>query len=60
MRKQRHQPIPYLPGDGLLALYRLRGPVVKSGFGRHGYTYLLGPEANKFVFANADAFSWAR
>ncbi len=48
----------YPPGDALLALYRLRGPVIEAGVGRHGYTYLLGPEANKFVFANADAFSW--
>jgi len=50
--------VPYLPGEALLALYRRRGPVINSGVGRHGYTYLLGPEANKFVFANADAFSW--
>jgi cytochrome P450 len=56
----RTQPVRYLPGEGLLAMYRLRGPVVNSGVGRHGYTYLLGPEANKFVFANADAFSWAQ
>ncbi|UXA09374.1 cytochrome P450 [Mycobacterium sp. SMC-2] len=48
----------YPPGEALLALYRRRGPVVNSGVGRHGYTYLLGAEANKFVFANADAFSW--
>ncbi|HYB83673.1 MAG TPA: cytochrome P450, partial [Mycobacterium sp.] len=48
----------YLPGEALLALYRRRGPVINSGAGRHGYTYLLGPEANKFVFANANAFSW--
>ncbi len=48
----------YPPGEALLALYRLRGPVIDAGVGRHGYTYLLGPEANKFVFANADAFSW--
>ncbi|WP_085191421.1 cytochrome P450 [Mycobacterium sp. IEC1808] len=48
----------YPPGEALLALYRWRGPVINSGVGRHGYTYLLGPEANKFVFANADAFSW--
>ncbi|SOX53765.1 cytochrome P450 [Mycobacterium ahvazicum] len=60
MRKQTHGPVRYLPGEGLLALYRLRGPVINSGVGRHGYTYLLGPEANKFVFANADAFSWAQ
>ena len=50
--------VSYLPGEALLALYRRRGPVINSGVGRHGYTYLLGPEANKFVFANADAFSW--
>jgi cytochrome P450 len=48
----------YPPGEALLALYRRRGPVINSGVGRHGYTYLLGAEANKFVFANADAFSW--
>ncbi|MEM6107701.1 cytochrome P450 [Mycobacterium sp. 050272] len=60
MTKQPHGPVRYLPGEGLLALYRLRGPVINSGVGRHGYTYLLGPEANKFVFANADAFSWAQ
>ena len=47
-----------LGGEVLLALYRRRGAVINSGIGRHGYTYLLGPEANKFVFAKADAFSW--
>lgn len=52
------KPVRYPPGEALLALYRRRGPVVNSGVGRHGYTYLLGAEANKFVFANADAFSW--
>ena len=51
-------PVSYLPGEALLALYRRRGTVINSGVGRHGYTYLLGAEANKFVFANADAFSW--
>ena len=51
-------PVRYRPGEALLALHRRRGPVINSGLGRHGYTYLLGPEANKFVFANADAFSW--
>ena len=52
------QLVPYLPCEALLALYRRRGPVINSGLGRHGYTYLLGADANKFVFANADAFSW--
>jgi cytochrome P450 len=60
MSKQPHRPVPYLPGEALLALYRRRGAVIHSGVGRRGYTYLLGPEANKFVFANADAFSWAQ
>ncbi len=51
-------PVRYPPGEALLALYRHRGPVINAGIGGRGYTYLLGPDANKFVFANADAFSW--
>jgi cytochrome P450 len=58
MSRQPYRPVTYLPGEALLALYRRRGAVINSGVGRHGYTYLLGAEANKFVFANADAFSW--
>jgi cytochrome P450 len=58
MAEPPYRPVPYRPGEALLALYRLRGPVINSGIGRHGYTYLLGAEANRFVFANADAFSW--
>jgi cytochrome P450 len=58
MTTRPYRLVPYLPGEALLALYRRRGAVVDSGIGRHGYTYLLGGEANKFVFANADAFSW--
>jgi cytochrome P450 len=58
MTTQTYRPVPYLPGEALLALYRRRGAVINSGIGRHGYTCLLGGEANKFVFANADAFSW--
>src|SRR6516225_6653032 len=57
-RQGPYRPVRYPPGEALLALYRRRGPVINSGVGRHGYTYLLGPEANKFVFANANAFSW--
>lgn len=53
-----YRTVPYLPGEALLALYRHRGAVVDAGVGRHGFVYLLGAEANKFVFANADAFSW--
>lgn len=53
-----YRTVPYWPGEALLALYRHRGAVVNAGVGQHGFTYLLGAEANKFVFANADAFSW--
>ncbi|OBF85366.1 cytochrome P450 [Mycobacterium sp. 852002-51163_SCH5372311] len=58
MAEQPYRTVRYWPGEALLALYRRRGAVLNSGVGRHGYTYLLGAEANKFVFANADAFSW--
>lgn len=58
MSPRPYRPVHYPPGEALLALYRRRGPVINSGVGRYGYTYLLGAEANKFVFANADAFSW--
>lgn len=52
------RPVPYPPAEALLALYRRRGPVIDAGVGGHGYVLLLGAAANKFVFANADAFSW--
>lgn len=51
-------PVRYRPGDALLALHRRRGPMVDAGIGRHGFVYLFGAEANKFVFANSDAFNW--
>lgn len=38
--------------DLLSALHRRFGPVVRMG----PYTYLLGPEANQFVFANSELF----
>ncbi len=53
-----YRTVPYRPGEALLALYRRRGAFIDAGVGRHGFVYLLGPEANRFVFANADAFSW--
>ena len=46
----------YPPGEFLARLHRRRGPVVRLGFGRFRYVYLLGPEANRFVFANHDLF----
>ena len=58
MRDRKRWPVRYPPGEALLALYRRRGPVINAGIAGLGYTYLLGPQANKFIFANADAFSW--
>ncbi|MBV8401061.1 MAG: cytochrome P450, partial [Acetobacteraceae bacterium] len=55
---EHRRPVPYPPGEALLAAYRLRGPVIDVGAGGHGYVLLLGAEANKFVFANAHPFSW--
>jgi len=52
------KPVSYAPGEALLRAYRRRGPVINAGIGSRGLVYLLGPEANKFVFANADSFSW--
>jgi cytochrome P450 len=51
------RPVRYLPGEVMLALYRLRGSVTNQRIGGYRLVYLLGPEANKFVFANSDAFS---
>ncbi|MGW6936676.1 cytochrome P450 [Lentzea sp. NPDC054927] len=42
--------------DLLGALYRRFGPVVRMG----PYTYLLGAEANRFVFANSELFEVER
>ncbi|KOX22495.1 cytochrome P450 [Saccharothrix sp. NRRL B-16348] len=44
----------YRPGELLLAAHRRRGPVLRFG----PYTYLLGPEANRFVLGNSDLFRW--
>jgi len=44
----------YFPGEALLAAYRWRGPVISMG----RYVCLLGPEANRFVFANSELFRW--
>src|SRR6201995_1212275 len=58
MRDRKRWPVRYPPGEALLALYRRRGPGINAGVAGVGYTYPLGPQANKFIFANADAFSW--
>lgn len=51
-------PVRYHPGDALLTAYRRFGAVIDAGIGPLGCTFLLGSEANRFVFASAEAFSW--
>ncbi|MBB4855623.1 cytochrome P450 [Mycobacteroides chelonae] len=41
-------------------MYRSLGPVINLGIGGTGCTLMLGPQANRFIFANSDAFSWAK
>lgn len=50
----RGRTISYPSVGWLLAAYRRRGPVFSFG----PYVYLLGPEANRYVFANSDRFRW--
>lgn len=45
----------YLPGDLLLRAHRWRGPVLRVA---PRMVYLLGPEANRFIFAHSDLFRW--
>lgn len=54
----RGHTVRYGPGEVLAGLHRRFGPVVRAGVGGRGYTYLLGPEANRFVFARSDLFRW--
>lgn len=46
----------YRQADLLASLYRRFGPVVRMG----PYTYLLGPEANRFVFGHSELFEVER
>ena len=52
------RPFRYPAAEWLGRLHRRFGPVVRVGAGRAGFTYLFGPEANQFVFANSDKFRW--
>lgn len=45
------------PGEALRWAGRQFGPVVRVGAGKHRYAYLLGPEANRFVFAHDELFT---
>ena len=49
--------VTYPPGEALRWAGRHFGPVVQTGAGRHRYAYLLGPEANRFVFAHDELFT---
>jgi len=43
--------------DALITLHQRHGPVFSLGAGRYRYVYLIGPEANRFIFANGRLFS---
>lgn len=46
------------PLAGMEEVYRRFGPVFPLRLGPLRYVYLLGPEANRFVFAHSDLFRW--
>jgi cytochrome P450 len=52
----RNRTLTFLPGEMLSALYRRRGSITMVG----PFTFLLGPEANRFLLANSELFSWRR
>ncbi|WP_418155996.1 cytochrome P450 [Actinoalloteichus caeruleus] len=54
----RNRTVRYRPGDALLALRARRGPVTRLRVGSRDVAFLLGPEANRFVFANSHLFRW--
>lgn len=49
--------IRYPPGEALRWAERRFGSVVRYRTGRQRYAYLLGPDANRFVFANDGLFT---
>ena len=55
--RDTHLPAVRLPVAELAAWsYRRRGPVMRTWTGTRRYAYLLGPEANAFVFAHDELF----
>ncbi|OSY38068.1 hypothetical protein C8E95_4686 [Pseudonocardia autotrophica] len=46
------------PRESLDVRYRRFGPVSSAGFGPLRVVWLLGPEANRFVFAHSELFGW--
>lgn len=46
------------PFRGMLDARRRHGDVVQVGYGAQRAVFLFGPEANSFVFANPQLFSW--
>ena len=52
----RNRTLTFFPGEMLSALYRRRGSITMVG----PFTFLLGPEANRFILANPELFSWRK
>ena len=54
----RDHTVRFRPAEILLALHHRYGPVLSVGAGGSRNVYLLGPEANRFVFAHSELFRW--
>ncbi len=52
----RDRTLTFFPGEVLSAIYRRRGSITIVG----PFTFLLGPEANRFLLANSELFSWRK
>jgi cytochrome P450 len=50
----RNRTLTFFPAEMMWTLYRRRGSITVVG----PFTFLLGPEANRFILANPELFSW--
>ncbi|MGA7050111.1 MAG: cytochrome P450 [Mycobacterium sp.] len=50
----RNRTLTYFPGEMMSVLYRRHGSITVIG----PFVFLLGPEANRFILANAELFNW--
>lgn len=51
--------VSYPPGEALARAHRRFGPVLRGAVGLQRYVYLLGPEANQFIFGHDELFTMA-
>ena len=50
----RNRTLTFFPGEMMSVLYRRHGSITVIG----PFVFLLGPEANRFILANAELFNW--